>query len=147
MDKKTAQTKLAYLCSRREYCMFDLHKKLEKWNLKDEDILLILKNLQKENYINEERYAIAFVKDKFLFNHWGSIKIKYALQQKKISENLINIALEEIGNEDCNQLLKKLIQGKKRILKASSDYLLQQKVIKSLMAKGFSYEKIKKAYS
>ena len=147
MDKKTAQTKLAHLCSRREYCVSDLQKKLVKWGLQENNIFEILNSLQKENYINEERYAIAFVKDKFRFNHWGSVKIKYALQQKQIPENFIAIALNEIDEAECESLIKKKIQDKKRTLKADSDYVLQQKVMKSLMAKGFPYEKIKKLYS
>jgi len=147
MDKKTALAKLARLCSRREYCLFDLQQKLIKWNLQEKDIFSVLEFLQKENYINEERFAIAFVKDKFRFNHWGSVKIKYALQQKQISEKFIVIALNEIDEAECESLIKKLIQDKKRTLKADSDYLLQQKVMKSLMAKGFPYEKIKKLYS
>lgn len=41
-----------------------------------------LGRLETESYIDEARYARAFVNDKFRFDHWGRIKIRYALRQR-----------------------------------------------------------------
>ena len=145
MNVKEAVTILAGQCSRREYCKWDLQQKLKKWKCSDTTIQEVLSILEKQNFINEERFAEAFVKDKSRFNRWGIVKIRFALKQKKIAEVVIEDALQQIDDNEQVVILKALIDSKRRTLKASSDYELQQKIFRSLMAKGFEYDAIKKA--
>lgn len=50
---------------------------------------LLLSQLIEENYLNEERFAIAYAGGKFRINQWGKTKIKYNLTQKQVSNYCI----------------------------------------------------------
>ena len=96
---KTALTKAMNQCSRRELCKSDLESRLESWGVSWNDSVKIINLLTKENFINEERYARAFVRDKFNYNKWGKIKIAAHLKSKKISSEAIKNGLDSIDND------------------------------------------------
>ena len=70
-------------CSKAEHCIDDVRQKLWTWKVPTEEHDDIINTLIDNNFINEQRYAEAFVKDKFRFNHWGRIKISLMLRAKK----------------------------------------------------------------
>ena len=74
----------AALCSSAEHCTADIREKLARWGVTEADSRTIIDRLVQERFIDEQRYAVAFVKDKFRFSGWGRIKMRYALQQKRI---------------------------------------------------------------
>jgi regulatory protein len=78
---REAVSKASELCSRSEKCSFDLEIKCRDWQLSRDETSRLLTFLQKEGFINHERYACSFVNDKFKFNKWGKIKLAYALRQ------------------------------------------------------------------
>jgi len=71
---KIALEKAMAQCSRREYCSDDIRNKLSLWGVDNDDIGKILRILISDNFINEPRYATAFVRDKFKYNKWGKLK-------------------------------------------------------------------------
>ena len=79
----TALVKAMAECSRREFCSYDIHNKLRLWGIGNTDSEKIIGILIKENFINETRYATAFVKDKFRYNKWGKVKIASNLKLKE----------------------------------------------------------------
>lgn len=104
----------------------------------------IIKRLIKENFLNEERYAHAFVKDKFRYNKWGASRIRQELRMRNINENIIEDALTEISDDEVIESLKKLVRQKRQTIKAKSDYELRGKLIRFAMSRGFSYSTISK---
>ena len=98
--------------------------------------------LVKERYIDEERYARSFIRAKKEYNHWGERKIEQALYMKRIPKDIYQPLLKEICNNDFNDILKSLLQNKKRSVKASSDYELRGKLIRFAMQRGFTYDQI-----
>ena len=82
-DQITAYNKAAFLCSRSEHCSFDIQDKLMLWGLSSEDALLVISKLIEEKYLDDERFARAYVKDKFRFNHWGKQKNCFYVALKK----------------------------------------------------------------
>ncbi len=93
-------------CSRREFCCDDIRNKLSLWGVDDDDGEKIIGILIKENFINESRYAAAFVRDKFKYNKWGKIKIESHLRVKKLPPDIISSALNSIDNEQYVKLLR-----------------------------------------
>lgn len=89
----------AALCSSSEHCIADIREKLSRWGIGEPDARTIVERLVQERFIDEERYAIAFAKDKFRFSGWGRIKIRYALQQKRIGNSDIVNALSLIDGK------------------------------------------------
>jgi len=93
---KEALSKAQNLCSGQEKCIFDIRKKLFDWKLPNTDHDTVMNLLLTDKFIDEQRYALFFAKDKFNFNKWGKIKIEYTLKQKNIPYEYIKHALDEI---------------------------------------------------
>lgn len=134
---KTALTKVMALCSRIEYCSGDIRKKLQQWGVSADDENKIIGALVKENFINEERYSNAFVRDKFRHNRWGKSKIAAHLKAKGISGDIIRTALGEIDNEEYMNTIKNLITAHKKKLKAKNQYDMKGKLLRYGLSKGF----------
>lgn len=130
-------------CAKRETCVYDIKRKLGYYQLSEENKEKILDELIKEGFLNEERYAKVFVRDKFKFNKWGRIKIGYQLRAKMIPENLISIAMQEINYEDYSQLLTDEMSKKLKANKTDTD---KAKIVRSLQSKGFELDLILKIW-
>lgn len=131
LDKAMAQ------CSRREFCSDDIRNKLSLWGVDDDDADKIIGILINENFINESRYAAAFVRDKFKYNKWGKVKIAAHLRVKKLPPDVITTALNSIDNELYVKMLSELIEGHKRTVKAKNQYDLKAKLLRYGLSKGF----------
>ncbi len=131
--------KAEQMCVSRERCLKDIETKLDQWDTPANWIDKISESLLKNNFINEERYCRAFVKDKFTINKWGKIKIKIALKQKGISETDIEKGFLEIDNEAYNTLVDKLLQEKWRTLKGKN-FEKKAKAVRFLQSRGFENE-------
>ena len=134
---KTALSKAMNQCSRREYCTDDLRNKLQSWGIESKDSEKIIAILIKENFINELRYATAFVRDKFNYNKWGRIKIAAHLKIKKIEPDILSTAINSIDNVIYTKFLKELIAGHKKSVKAKNMYDLKAKLLRYGLSKGF----------
>jgi len=134
---KTALNKAMAQCSRREYCCSDISNKLISWNVGEEDREKIITVLLKENFINEQRFANAFVKDKFNYNKWGKIKIAAHLKAKKIPGNTIKSALDSIDHDHYMKILKDLVSVHRRSVKAKNQYDMKAKLLRYGLSKGF----------
>jgi regulatory protein len=132
-----ALNKAMAFCAGREYCYSEIRQKLISWGVTNDDSEKILKILTEEKFIDEERYAIAFVKDKFRYNKWGKIKISSALKMKKIPGEKITKALNNIDEAEYIDLLKNIIEKQKRTVKAKNLYDLKGKILRHALSKGF----------
>jgi regulatory protein len=132
-----ALKKAMTLCAGREYCYSEIRQKLHSWGVKSEDSDKILNLLTDGRFIDEERYSIAFAKDKFKYNKWGKVKISSALRMKRISDERINIALNSIDDAEYIDLLKTIIEKQKRTVKAKNQYDLKGKLLRHCLSKGF----------
>ena len=137
-----ALLKAQTICSRQEKCEHDIIQKLFDWKVEKSLHSKIIKSLKDENYINEERYASSFVKDKLSFNKWGIIKIRYALLQKNIPEKVINNALNEIDEQTYEHILKEELLKKLKSLKESDEYIVKSKLLQYALSKGFENGKV-----
>ncbi|MBI5218932.1 MAG: RecX family transcriptional regulator [Bacteroidia bacterium] len=136
-DVKEALKKAKKLCSGREKCTSEIRHKLKEWSLSSEQFDAVITLLIKEGYIDETRYANAFVNDKFRFNKWGKKKIEYALKEKSIPGEIIHSALGRIDDKDYLGVLKKEIKSKLKNVSAKNKYELMGKLLKFAQGKGF----------
>jgi regulatory protein len=134
---KTILNKAMALCASREYCPRDMAAKLNAWGMDDKQCAKIIELLKKDNFINEERYAIGFVKDKFNYNKWGKLKISAHLKAKKLPGDLIVKALNTIDNDRYRQMLVNLLASHRRSVKAKNQYDLNAKLMRYGLSKGF----------
>ena len=134
---KASLSKTMALCSRREYCPEDIRLKLESWGVSEDDAGRVIMILTKENFLNERRYAEAFVKDKFNYNKWGKVKIAAHLKMKKVPAGIVSSALECIDDELYRRILNELIVSHRRSVKAKNQYDLKGKLLRYGLSKGF----------
>lgn len=111
-DLKPFLKRAAALCSQAEKCRADLFQKLRSWGLQEEEIQIILAYLEKEGFIDEQRFASAFAMDKFRFGKWGKLKIRQALRMKRIADSCINQALKQIPQDEYNDMIGSEIRKK-----------------------------------
>lgn len=145
--KKTESEVLSLLevrCSRAEYCTYDVYNYIRKYQLADDAAERIVQTLVEQDFINEARYARAFVRDKFRFNRWGSIRIRQELLKRKINSNVIDDALSYIDDEKTTETLKQLIETKRHSVRGNSQYEINAKLMRFALTRGFSYEQIRK---
>lgn len=136
-DQITAYDKAAFLCSKSEHCTSEIQEKLKLWGLSSEDSELVITKLIEEKYIDDERFARAYVKDKFRFNHWGKQKIAFMLRSKNISSEIMELAFEEIEDESYSDELRKLLTDKEKSIKSKDQYDKRNKLMRFAMGRGF----------
>jgi len=133
----TALNKAMALCAGREICYSDMRQKLISLGIKGVDTDKILNLLTQGKFIDEDRYAVAFVKDKFRYNKWGRIKIGSVLKMKKIPDEIIGKALDSIDDSEYLALLKSIIAKQRKTVKAKNQYDLKGKLLRHCLSKGF----------
>jgi len=145
IDSDIALSKAMAICSKAEKCVSDIQQKLNDWGVEAADAQKIIKTLIAEKFIDEERYARYFVRDKFRFNQWGKVKIAYMLTSKKIPSAIIDEALQEIDDDASLELLVKLLKDKARKIKFANEYDKKGKLIRFAQSRGFGFEVINEA--
>ena len=140
VSKEQALQKAKQYCAYQERSHNEVKEKLYGFGLYKNDVEELLSVLIEENYLNEERYAIAFAGGKFRMKQWGRVKIKYELQQKRVSTYCIKKALAEIDEEDYEKCLKKLAEAKLATFKSEKNIFVKKSKLQSyLTQKGFEY--------
>jgi regulatory protein len=129
--------KIKQFCAYQERCHREVTDKLYSFGLYKKDVEIILSNLIEENYLNEERFAIAFAGGKFRMKQWGRVKINHELKQKGVGSYCVALALKEIGEETYLATLKTLATKKWDSLKEEQYLNRQAKTAAFLLQKGF----------
>lgn len=137
-----ALLKAANYCAYQERCHIEVLKKLSEWGIWGIDAQEILLTLIEQNYLNEERFAIAFAGGKFRVKHWGKVKIKLELKQRDISEYCLNKALNEISDQDYLHTLNEQIDKKWAETKDKNLLSKRAKVARYVIGKGFEQDLI-----
>ena len=127
----------AALCARCEQAPGDILEKLGKWGLSATDAAQVLRQLTEQGFINEERFAKAFVMDKFRFNGWGRIKIAHQLRQKGIQGETISEAMTAIDDEAYRQRLVELLRTKWRTVQGRDPRSAWAAMMRFAASRGF----------
>lgn len=143
MDKQEALKKAMATCARQELCEGEIRYKMRSWGVEGADIDPIIEELKRNRFIDDERYARAFVQDKLKLNGWGPIKIRYMLSAKGVPDSIIHTALDEIDEDQHTEILKELLEKKSRTLKNDPNpRSRRQKLINYALGRGFEYHEV-----
>ena len=143
MTEQEAYLQLAALCAQAEHCQQEMRDKMRRWELDETVQNRIVTRLVKERYVDDERYARAFVKDKIRYNKWGRRKVQQALWQKHIDAEIQQRVLDEIDEKEYLDILRPLLKQKRKSIKAESDYELNQKLVRFALGRGFGFDIIR----
>lgn len=144
ITKEQALQKLKHYCAYQERCHSEVKEKLYNLGAWKKDHDEIIATLIEENYLNEERFAVAFAGGKFRVKQWGRVKIKYELKQKQVSEYCIKKSLKQIDEEEYIKVLNKLAKEKYTSLKSEQYLIRKKKMMDYLIAKGFEMDLIRR---
>jgi len=143
MTEQEAYLQLAALCAQAEHCEQEMRDKMKRWELDETVQNRVIDRLTEERYIDNERYARAFVKDKIRYNKWGRRKVQQALWMKRIDNDIQQRVLDEIDEKKYLDVLRPLLKQKRKSIKAESDYELNQKLVRFALGRGFTFDIIR----
>ena len=127
----------AALCSRSEQAPSDIREKLLKWGLDPEEASKVLEQLISQGFIDEQRYARAFVNDRFAFNGWGRVKIAHQLRLKGVPNEIISEAMNLIDEEKYRERLIGLLQAKWRAVSDREPRVAWAAMMRFAASRGF----------
>ncbi len=140
LDVKQALLRARKYCAYQERSQQEVRDKLYSFGLHSKDVENIIAELITSGFLKEERFATAFAGGKFRTKGWGRIKIKQALLQKKVSENLVRQALKEIDDRDYKKQLKKIIEEKAKKITEKNPLKKNNKIAHYAIGRGFEAE-------
>lgn len=143
MTEQEAYLQLAALCAQAEHCEQEMRDKMKRWEIDEMAQNRIIQRLVEERYVDNERYARAFVKDKIRYNKWGRRKVQQALWMKRIDNDIQQRILDEIDDKEYLDVLRPLLKQKRKSIKADSDYELNQKLVRFALGRGFTFDIIR----
>ena len=123
-------------CAKSEHCTADVRRKLYEWAAPAEISDEIVENLYKNDFLNDARFCHAYVHDKVAYQSWGRIKIQAGLRALDLPESEIRKSLDEIDEKQYKSNLQALFKQRK------SDS--EEKRLRFLLQRGFTYDEIKK---
>ncbi len=137
-----AESKAVEYLSRSEQSRFGLAKKLGNKNYERKSIEMALDYLEFKNYLSDERFARAWLNSRRINHSDGRAKLAAELASRGINKEISRIALDDFFSENPEiELCKKDFS---KISKSCAD---SEKIIRRLVAHGFSYSMIKKVMS
>jgi regulatory protein len=147
LTKEQAIQKLRHYCAYQERSHSEVREKLYQLKVWKKDHDEIIASLIEDDYLNEERFAIAFAGGKYRINQWGRVKIKYELKQKQVSDYSIKKALKQIDEKEYRQSLQELADKKYASLKGEQYLVRKKKTMDYLISRGYEPELINAAVS
>lgn len=132
-----ALSRLQRYCTYQDRCHIEVERKLTEMRMIPQAKEQIIMSLIEDDYLNEERFALAFVKGKFRIKNWGRIRLKAELKKRKISKYLIKSALEQISEKDYLFTFEELANRKANSIKADSILLKKKKLADYLIYRGW----------
>lgn len=129
--------KMAKYCAYQERCVKEVSDKLKTFNIPQEEKDKIMDYLLDNRFVNDERFAMAFVRGKVNQSGWGVNKIRFHLVQKGIAKELIDEALGQTDEGVYRQRLVDILKTKAKTVKAATDFEKKRKLAAYAIQKGF----------
>lgn len=144
VTEQEALLKLSALCSQAEHSSGEMMDKMRRWALPADAMERVLNRLIDEKFVDDERFATFFVRDKIRFDRWGRRKIEQALYKKGVARDISSRVLDAVPDEDYVAVLSELLVSKRRSIKAENDYKLNSKLIRFALGRGFGMDIIRR---
>lgn len=143
ITEQEALAKLAALCSTAERCSSDMRCRLRRLGLDEEAQQRVMRRLVEGRYVDDERFCRAFVHDKVVYDRWGRRKIEQSLVAKGIEPDICRTVLDAVDDGLYVAALRTLLDGKRRSVRAASDYELTGKLVRYALQRGYTMDIIR----
>ncbi|MDB4925563.1 regulatory protein RecX [Mucilaginibacter sp.] len=141
-DEKIALTKAEHYCAYQERSQQEVRDKLYEWGLWPAAVENIISQLITAGFLNEERFAKAYVTGKFRQKAWGKNKIKQGLKFKKVSDVLIKKTLLIIDGDAYLKTLQHILEKKAGLLSEKDTYKRRYKLQQYAIGRGYESDLI-----
>jgi regulatory protein len=141
-SREQAKIKAESYCAYQERSQFEIRNKLYEWGLHQRDVEEIISELIELNFLNEERFALAYSLGKFRIKGWGKIKIRQGLKLKRIPDKLIIKSLKSIEYDDYLMMLKKILQKKSNTISEKDPFKKRYLLTRFASSKGYESDLI-----
>lgn len=145
LSKEDALYHMQKICAVQERSHSEIRTRLIEHGVYGDELEQVIAELISENYLNEERFAKAYVSGKFRIKKWGKNKILKELKFRKISDYSIRKAMKEIDYDDYLETITRLLVKKNDTLKVSDVWERRKKLTAYATQKGYEYDIIKEA--
>ena len=135
--------KLRFYCRYQQRCQSEIKQKLFELGINSKDHHELIDELIKENSLNDERFAVAFVSGRFRLKQWGRKKIQQGLKEKRVSDETAQKALEQIDQKEYMAVLNKLAKERYASLKHEQYLVRKKKTMDYLMQKGYEVDLVR----
>ena len=132
-----ALIKLEAFCAYQERSTGELKRKLSEWGIESDDALEIIETLASRGFVDDERFAFAYVSGKYRIKKWGRVKIRFELRQKGINDDLIKKAITSIDPEVYFSNIQEIVVRKWQETKGKDKWDKRAKVMRFLASKGY----------
>lgn len=136
-DEKVAMAKAQHYCAYQERSQQEVRDKLFEWGLWQAAVEDIISQLITAGFLNEERFAKAYVQGKFRQKSWGKNKIKQGLKLKRVPDVLIKKALLIIDSDAYLHTLQHILDKKSALLSEKDSYKRRYKLQQYAISRGF----------
>lgn len=134
-----ALARLQSICARCEISSGEALLKLRRMGLYGPRAEEIVDRLKASRFINDERFAGAFTREKVKYSRWGPRKIAMALRAKGINSDIIDRALGDIDMKEIQDTLRHVLDLKVRTHpELLADSLSRRKLYAYGLSRGFS---------
>jgi regulatory protein len=141
-SREQAKVKAESYCAYQERSQFEIRNKIYEWGLHQKDVEEIISELIEQNFLNEERFAMAYSLGKFRIKGWGKIKIRQGLKLKRIPDKLIMKSLKAIDDDDYVLMLKKILEKKTNTISEKEPFKLRYLLTRFAASKGYELDLI-----
>ena len=141
-SRQQAKVKAESYCTYQERSQFEIRNKLYEWGLHQKDVEEIISELIELNFLNEERFALAYSLGKFRIKGWGKNKIKQGLKLKRIPDKLIIKSLKSIDDNDYLIMLRKILQKKSNTIFEKDPFKKRYLLSRFATSKGYESDLI-----
>lgn len=137
LTKEEALNKAMNYCGRAEHCLSEVRAKLVQWGAPEDDIDDVLKELVDQRFVDENRYAEMYIRDKITYTGWGRIKVAQSLRIKRVPDSIYKPILEAYDESAYEEVVDKALSAKWRQIKAKDFYEKKAKLFRFAMGRGF----------
>ena len=142
LTRQQALEKMEHYCAYQERSQQEVRDKLYTLGLHRNDVEEVISELIQTNFLNEERFAIAYTLGKFRMKNWGRLKIKQGLKLKRVSEKLITKALKQLDGDEYYITLTKVLEKKSALLKEKDPFKKRSRLFQYASGRGFESDLI-----
>lgn len=139
-----AQVRAEELCARADYSSGEIRERLIRWGIYPDEADRIVERMIDSRFIDDERFARAFARDKIEYSRWGKRKVALSLYQKRVDRDIINDVLDEIDEEKYEAILAAVLATKRRSIEEPNTYEGRTKLFRHAVSRGFEPDLVAK---